>query len=42
MVPGVIAASIAIVIGSLASRAPGEAVRARHQQVQLSLRENGY
>ena len=42
MVPGVIAASIAIVIGSLASRAPGDAVRARHEQVQLSLREQGY
>ena len=42
MVPGVIAASIAIVIGSLLSRAPSAEVQARHQQVQLSLREHGY
>ena len=42
MVPGVIAASIAIVVASLLSRAPGEAVRARHRQVQASLREQGY
>ena len=42
MVPGVIAASIAIVVASLLSRAPGDAVRARHRQVQASLREQGY
>jgi sodium/proline symporter len=42
MVPGVIAASLAIVIGSLLSRAPSAEVQARHQQVQLSLREQGY
>ncbi len=42
MVPGVIAAGIAIVIGSLLSRAPSAEVQARHQQVQLSLREQGY
>jgi sodium/proline symporter len=42
MVPGVIVASIAIVVGSLLSRAPSDAVRARHLQVQASLRENGY
>ena len=42
MVPGVIAASIAIVAGSLLSRAPAPDVLARHQQVQLTLRENGY
>ncbi len=42
MVPGVIAASIAIVVGSLSSPAPSQAVQARHQQVRLSLRENGY
>ena len=39
MVPGVIAASIAIVAGSLLSRAPSAEVLVRHQQVQLSLRE---
>ncbi len=42
MVPGFIAASIAIVIGSLLSRAPSAEVQARHQQVRLSLRESGY
>ena len=42
MVPGVLAASIAIVVASLLSRAPGDAVRARHRQVQASLREQGY
>ncbi len=42
MVPGVIAASIAIITGSLLSRAPAPAVLARHQQVQLTLRESGY
>lgn len=42
MVPGVVAASIAIVVASLLSRAPGDAVRARHRQVQASLREQGY
>jgi sodium/proline symporter len=42
MVPGCIVASLAIVAGSLLSRAPGEAVRARHEQVQLALRENGF
>ena len=42
MVPGVIAASIAIVVASLLSPAPGDAVRARHRQVQASLREQGY
>lgn len=42
MVPGVIAASIAIVAGSLLSRAPSAEVLVRHQQVQLSLREQGY
>ena len=42
MVPGVIAASVAIVAGSLLSRAPSAEVLVRHQQVQLSLREQGY
>ncbi|MGV8942742.1 sodium/proline symporter PutP [Thermomonas sp.] len=42
IVPGFIAASIAIVVGSLLSAAPSQAVQARHQQVRLSLRENGY
>ena len=42
MVPGVVAASIAIVVASLLTRAPGDAVRARHRQVQASLREQGY
>lgn len=42
MVPGFIAASIAIVIGSLLSRAPSTEVQARHRQVRLSLRESGY
>ena len=42
MVPGVLAASIAIVVASRLSPAPGDAVRARHRQVQASLREQGY
>ncbi len=42
IVPGVIAASIAIVVGSLMSPVPSAAVLARHEQVRLSLRESGY
>ncbi|RZA20920.1 MAG: sodium/proline symporter PutP [Lysobacteraceae bacterium] len=42
MVPGVVAASVAIVAGSLLSRAPSAEVQARHQQVRSSLREQGY
>lgn len=42
MVPGVFAASVAIVAGSLLSRAPSAEVQARHQQVRSSLREQGY
>ena len=42
IVPGFIAGSIAIVIGSLLSRAPSAEVQTRHQQVRLSLRESGY
>ncbi|MBN8261514.1 MAG: sodium/proline symporter PutP, partial [Xanthomonadales bacterium] len=34
MVPGVVAASVAIVVASLLSRPPADAVRARHRQVQ--------
>ena len=42
IVPGFIAGSIALVVGSLLSRAPSTEVRARHRQVRLSLRESGY
>lgn len=42
MVPGFIASTVAIVVGSLLTEAPNQAVQARHQQVQLSLRESGY
>lgn len=42
MVPGFIVASIAIVAGSLLSRAPSAEVQARHAQIQASLRESGY
>ncbi len=42
MVPGVVAASVAIVVASLLSRPPADAVRARHRQIQASLREQGY
>ncbi len=42
MVPGFIAASIAIVVVSLLGRPPSQAIQARHEQVRLSLRENGY
>lgn len=42
MVPGVVAASITIVVGSLLSRAPSSEVQARHQQVRATLREQGY
>ena len=42
IVPGFIAATIAIVIGSLLSRAPSNAVVVRHQQVRQSLHEQGY
>jgi sodium/proline symporter len=41
IVPGFIAASIAIVLVSRLSRAPSAEVQARHQQVRLSLREQG-
>ena len=42
MVPGFIAASLAIVATSLAGRAPSAEVQATHQQVRLALREQGY
>ncbi|TYT26429.1 sodium/proline symporter PutP [Luteimonas viscosa] len=42
MVPGVIAATLAIVAVSLLGKAPTQDVQARHEQVRLSLRENGY
>ncbi len=42
MVPGFLVASLAIILVSLLSPAPDGQVRARHQQVRLSLQENGY
>ncbi len=42
MVPGVLAATVAIVAASLLARPPAADVLARHQQVRLSLREQGY
>jgi sodium/proline symporter len=42
MVPGFLAASVAIVIASLLDRVPSPAMQATHAQVQLALAENGY
>ncbi|TDK33414.1 sodium/proline symporter PutP [Luteimonas terrae] len=42
MVPGVIVATVAIVVVSLMGRAPSQAVQATHQQVRLALKESGY
>lgn len=42
IVPGFIAASIAIVVVSLLGRAPPADVQATHRQVRLTLRENGH
>ena len=42
MVPGVIAATVAIIVVSLLGRQPPDDVQATHEQVRLSLRENGY
>ncbi len=42
MVPGVVAATAAIVVGSLLTRAPPAEVQATHDQVHLTLGENGY
>lgn len=42
MVPGVIASVVAIVVASLLDRPPPPDVQARHDQVRLALKENGY
>jgi sodium/proline symporter len=42
MVPGVVAASLAIVIVSRMDRAPSEAVQQRHDVVRGELHRNGY
>ncbi|GAB1408175.1 sodium/proline symporter PutP [Thermomonas brevis] len=42
MVPGFIVASVAVVVGSLLTPAPSQAVQARHAQVRASLREQGH
>ncbi len=42
IVPGFIAAVVAIVAVSLLGRVPSQAVQTQHEQVRLSLRENGY
>jgi sodium/proline symporter len=42
IVPGFLAALVAIVIVSLATAAPPAAVQATHEQVRLTLQENGY
>jgi sodium/proline symporter len=42
IVPGFIAATLAIVVVSLLGRAPPSHVQATHQQVRLTLRENGH
>jgi len=42
IVPGVVAATVAIVVVSLLGRAPPDEVQATHQQVRLTLKENGY
>lgn len=42
MVPGFIAATVAIVVVSLLGKAPSPALQAQHEQVRLTLRENGY
>ena len=42
MVPGVVAAVVAIVVVSLLGRAPPADVLATHKQVRLTLKENGY
>ncbi len=42
MVPGVIAATVAIVATSLLGPAPAAEVQATHQQVRLTLQEQGY
>jgi sodium/proline symporter len=42
MVPGVVAATIAIVVVSRLGKPPSDEVQATHQQVRASLRETGY
>ena len=42
MVPGFIAATLAIVLASKLGREPPEELQARHQQVRASLQESGY
>ena len=42
IVPGFIAATVAIVVVSLLGRAPSEAVQATHREVRRELREHGY
>jgi len=42
MIPGFIAATIAIVVVSLLDRAPSPAMQARHEEVRSLLRERGY
>lgn len=42
MVPGFIAATVAIVVASLLDKAPSHAQQVQHEQVRLTLRESGY
>jgi sodium/proline symporter len=42
MVPGVVLATLAIVVASRFDAAPSQEQQARHEQVRLTLRENGY
>ena len=42
MVPGVIIATLAIIVVSLLGRAPAPEIQSNHEQVRLSLRETGY
>ena len=42
MVPGVLGATVTIVVVSLLGKAPSAAMQAQHEQVQLTLREHGY
>src|SRR5690606_6176400 len=42
IVPGFVAATVAIVVVSLLGRAPSAQLQARHEQVRLALEESGY
>ncbi|MCD9027570.1 sodium/proline symporter PutP [Luteimonas sp. BDR2-5] len=42
MVPGVVVATVAVIVVSLLGHAPPQEVQATHQQVRLSLKESGY